>query len=157
MITPDERAFRADVEMAPFLLGAAEGRWRLIAIVWPHVMMGVTAKDGSEYVFRFSALGFPENPPTATLWDVGRNAQLATSSWPQSHGGRLGAVFRTDWKGGSALYLPCDREAIAGHDNWRTAMPSKIWSPSIGIVQYLELVHELLHSRDYVPPIRTAA
>jgi hypothetical protein len=32
-------------------------------------------------------------------------------------------------------------------------MPSKIWRPSDGIVQYLELVHELLHCRDYVSPL----
>ena len=58
-------------------------------------------------------------------------------------------MFRPDWKGGTALYLPCDRESIAGHDNWRHEMPSKIWRPSAGIVQYLELVHELLNCADY--------
>jgi hypothetical protein len=69
----------------------------------------------------------------------------------------VSAVFRTDWKNGTALYLPCDRESFAGHDNWRHEMPSKIWRPVDGIVQYLELVHELLQSRDYTAPVRAAA
>ena len=54
-------------------------------------------------------------------------------------------------------YLPCDRESFVGHENWRHEMPSKIWRPAAGVVQYLELVHELLHSRDYTPPLRAAA
>ena len=69
----------------------------------------------------------------------------------------MSSVFRSDWKGGIALYLPCDRVSIQGHDNWRTEMPSKIWRPTDGIVQYLELVYELLHSRDYVLADRAAA
>ncbi len=54
-------------------------------------------------------------------------------------------------------YLPCDRESFVGHENWRHEMPSKIWRPADGVVQYLELVNELLHSRDYTPPLRAAA
>ena len=69
----------------------------------------------------------------------------------------MASVFRPNWKAGSALYLPCDRESIRGHDNWRNEMPSKIWDPAKGIVHYLELVHELLNSADYVPPLRAAA
>ena len=66
-------------------------------------------------------------------------------------------MFRPDWKGGTALYLPCDRESIAGHDNWRHELPSKIWRPAAGINQYLELVHELLNCADYCAPVGAAA
>jgi hypothetical protein len=151
-MNPDEMALRADLAKPAFRAGVAEERWRLVSIDWPHAQIAVTAKDGREYTLRFNCANFPEAPPTAGLWDTGRNAQLASDLWPRSKGGRLGAVFRPDWKGASALYLPCDRESIAGHDNWRSEMPSKIWRPSAGIVQYLELVHELLNSRDYSPP-----
>jgi hypothetical protein len=156
-MTPDEKAFRADVAKAAFRAGAAEKRWRLLGVTWPHAVIAITAKDGREFVLRFNCAGFPASPPTAGPWDEKRNAILAFDLWPRSRGGRLGAVFRTDWKGGTALYLPCDREAIAGHDNWRAEMPSKIWRPSAGIVQYLELVHELLNCGDYAPPHRAAA
>ena len=156
MTAPDERAFRADVAKPNFRLGQLEGRWRLIEVNWPQAWIGVAAKDGREYALRFNAADYPQTPPTACPWDLGRQAILAFDQWPKG-GGRVGAVFNPGWKGGTALYLPCDREAIAGHDHWRTDMPSKIWKPDEGIVQYLELVHDLLHSRDYCPPAGTAA
>ncbi len=157
MTAPDERAFRADAATAAFRLGEQEGRWRHAAVTWPYALIGVTARDGREFILRFNLEGYPQSPPTAGPWDVERNAILAFDRWPRGNGGRLASVFRTDWKGGTALYLPCDRESIRGHDNWRTEMPSKIWDPTKGIVHYLELVHELLNSADYVPPLRAAA
>lgn len=157
MIAPDEAAFRADVAKATFRLGEVEGRWRLVEIAWPHAFITVIARDGCEYLLRFDCSGYPTTPPTAGPWDMQRNAVLAANCWPQGQGGRVGAVFRPDWKGGVALYLPCDRLSIEGHDNWRTEMPSKIWRPSVGITHYLELVHELLHCRDYRAPAVAAA
>ena len=157
MTAPDERAFRADVAKATFRLGQAEGRWRLLSIEWPFALIGATAKGGREWVLRFNCTGYPQSPPTGGPWDPARNAILAFDQWPRSRGGRVGSVFRTNWKAGSALYLPCDRASVIGHDNWRTETPSKIWRPSQGITQYLELVYELLHCRDYVPPVVAAA
>jgi hypothetical protein len=115
------------------------------------VEIAVAARDEHEYVLRFDCSGYPQNPPTARLWDSGKNAPLDVASWPKGDG-RIASVFRSDWKAGTALYLPCDRAAIEGHDNWRTQHPSKIWCPSKGIAQYLEIVHELLQSKDYVVP-----
>lgn len=142
---------------AAFHLGQAERRWRLISVGWPFAFIGVTAKDGREYVLRLNCAGYPQAAPTGGLWDLARNSILAFDLWPRGRGGRVSAVFRTDWKNGTALYLPCDRESFVGHDNWRTEMPSKIWRPANGIIQYLELVNELLHGRDYAPPLRAAA
>ena len=149
MIGPDQRAFEADVAKARFRLGVSEGRWRLVEFRWPDAFIGVTAKDGREFVLRMNCAGYPQAPPTGGPWDLQRDAILAFDLWPKGQGGRVSAVFRTDWKGGTALYLPCDRESLVGHDAWRNQLPSKIWRPAEGIVQYLELVHELLHSRDY--------
>jgi hypothetical protein len=126
-----------------------EGRLRILKTEWPHCYIAVKAKDGREHVLRFNCQGYPETPPTAGPWDIDQNKILDFAKWPKGNGGRLSAVFRTDWKDGSALYLPCDRVSIEGHDNWKTEMPSKIWRPTIGIMQYLELVHELLNCRDY--------
>jgi len=154
---PDERAFQADAAKPRFRLGEVEKRWRLVSLAWPFVYITITANDGHEYVFRFNCAGYPQSPPTAGPWDVTQSRVLPFAQWPRSGGGRLGAVFRTDWKNGTALYLPCDRESITGHDNWRTEMPSKIWKPAEGIVQYLELVHELLNSGDYSSPSCAAA
>ncbi len=157
MSGPDQRAFEADVAKAAFRLGAAEGRWRLVSVSWPFVFIGVSARDGREYILRLNCTGYPQAAPTGGPWDLNTNQVLAFDLWPRGRGGRVSAVFRTDWKNGTALYLPCDRESFAGHDNWRHEMPSKIWRPADGIVQYLELVHELLQSRDYTAPVRAAA
>jgi hypothetical protein len=157
VIGPDQRAFEADVAKATFRLGQAEGRWRLLSVAWPYVFIAVIAKDGREYVLRLNCTGYPQSPPTGGPWDMTTNQILAFDLWPRGQGGRVSAVFRTDWKNGTALYLPCDRESFVGHDSWRTEMPSKIWRPADGIVQYLELVHELLQSRDYSAPLRSAA
>ena len=148
-MAPDEKALRADLESGRFLAGAARRRWRLIAFDWPLVYISVVARDERGYLLRFDCSGYPHNPATARLWDPDRNVPLEVGLWPKG-GGRIAAVFRNDWKGGVALYLPCDRIAIEGHDNWRTEHPSKIWNPSSGIAHYLEVVHELLHCRDYV-------
>lgn len=146
---PDERAFRADVDRPDFRLGEVEQRWKLVSISWPHAVITITAADLREIALRFHLSGYPTILPTAQPWHLEHGAPLAHDLWPKSKGGRLGSVFNHGWKHGSALYLPCDREAIEGHDAWRTQMPSKIWRPTDGIVQYLEQVHELLNSRDY--------
>ncbi|HTA91570.1 MAG TPA: hypothetical protein VK745_18430 [Polyangiaceae bacterium] len=157
MQTPDERALRADLARAPFLMGEADGRWKLVEILWPHVFVTVKARDHHDYCFRFECSGYPETLPTGAPWDLVTKNWLSAGAWPQSRGGRVSTVFRSGWQGGTALYLPCDRTSIAGHDNWRTELPSKIWRPKEGLVQYLELVHDLLNCSDYTSPAVTAA
>lgn len=151
-VPPDERAFVADTIKANFRLGVLDHRFRLIKVEWPLVFIGVFASDDREYVLRFNCDGYPQRAPTAGLWSLETNAALEAARWPRSNGGRVSAVFNMGWKAGTALYMPCDREAIEGHDQWRHEMPSKWWRPSDGIIQYLEQVHELLHSRDYLVP-----
>jgi hypothetical protein len=148
---PDERAFAADVAKPAFRVAVSEGRWHLLHSNWPYALIAVKAKDGRQFVFRFDCQDYPQAPPTAGPWDMERNAVLPVEKWPRGRGGRVSAVFRPDWKGGTALYLPCDRQSFPGHEHWRTQIPSKIWQPAMGIVQYLEIIYELLHSRDYAP------
>lgn len=156
-MSPDQRAFEADLAKPAFRLGVAQGRWRHLSTQWPFALFAVTAADGEEHVLRLNCGGFPEEPPTGGPWDAQTNMILAFDRWPRGRGGRLSAVFRPDWQAGSALYLPCDRVSIAGHPNWHSEMPSKIWRPRDGITQYLELVHELLNCTDYSPLARATA
>ena len=151
---PDERAFQADVAKPAFRLGQARGRWQLERVTWPSVLISVTANDGRHFGFRFECSGYPQTPPTSSLWDLGRNERLAPRQWPigLSSGGRVSAVFRRNWEHGAALYLPCDRSTHSAHPEWVHGHPTMSWKPSDGIVHYLELVHELLNCPDYLPP-----
>jgi hypothetical protein len=154
---PDERALRAEVDKPAYRLACAEARWRVAAVQWPHVFAAVTATDGCEFGLRFDCSGYPALPPTGRLWDLATGTALPFDRWPRSKGGRVAAVFRTDWKGGTALYLPCDRVSREGHDNWAHETPTMIWRPERGLAQYLEIVHELLNCADYQPPLRAEA
>ncbi len=150
--SPDERALRADLEGAEFLLGVRDERWHIAAPVeWPYAHIAVSAaqreKAPKEYVFRFNCAGYPRGV-TASLWDLARKALPAISAWPAGRN-RVPSVFRPDWKSGSALYVPCDSVSIQGHDAWHTKHPSQCWSEKIGIVRYLEVLSELLNSSDY--------
>ncbi len=151
---PDEKAFRGDLLKAPFLLGELEGRWKLHSLEWPIALIDLTARDALPYRLRFDLTNYPSSPPTASLWSRESNVALPHGCFPRSRSGngRVKDVFRTDWMQGQALYLPCDRTALIGHDYWLQEMPSKTWQPSVGITHYLELVHELLTCPDYAPP-----
>ncbi|WP_299733365.1 hypothetical protein [uncultured Tateyamaria sp.] len=157
LLPPDERALRDDIAKPAFRLGVLDGKWLLADVKWPYLYVYVVAADSFEWLLRLDCAGYPQSPPTGGPWDLERDAVLPFDQWPKGKGGRLSAVFRPEWKGGTALYLPCDRLSVVGHDNWRSETPSKIWRPSDGVTQYLELVHELLHSQDYKPRTSAAA
>ncbi|HWQ38347.1 MAG TPA: hypothetical protein VNM24_07000 [Burkholderiales bacterium] len=148
---PDYRTLLEHLGAAPFVLGGRDGRWRLLRVAWPFADIAIAAalREGSpsEYAMRFECTGYPSGV-TGRLWDMEEDAPLRVARWPGGKS-RVPAVFRADWKGGSCLYLPCDRVTIEGHENWRTQHRSMCWSRSRGIVSYLEVVSELLTSKDY--------
>lgn len=154
-VPPDERVFRAHVESAAFQSGLDRGRWRPVRVEWPHALIAVAAapRPGgpAEYVLRFDCRNYPQDAPTARLWDLERDCPLETGRWPGGTG-RVSAVFRPEWQNGTCLYLPCDRVSAAGHHDWPAKHPSLTWSPDRDITLYLRAVHDLLHSRDYTGP-----
>jgi len=147
-----ETVLRAHLDAGPFQSGADRGRWRLVGLSWPHVVIAVSAAERpgapSEYAFRFECIGYPKMAPTAQPWSEADNVSLPHDRWPTGRH-RVPAAFNPNWKSGQALYLPCDRLAIAGHDPWLTQHPSLIWSPQRDITQYLQVIYELLNSSDY--------
>ncbi len=147
-MAPDEQSLCADLASARFLSGEDRNRWQYMTLEWPYLYVNVTARDRREYMLRLDCSGFPTTPPTGTFWDLSMNSKLAFDKWPQG-GERLKLAFRPDWKNGDALYIPCDRESIVGHDSWFAQYPQLIWKPAKGICHYLEVVHDLLQSRDY--------
>ena len=147
-MAPDEQSLRADLASARFLSGEDRNRWQFKKLEWPFVYINVIARDRREYTLRLDCSGFPTTPPTGAFWDLSMNGKLTFDKWPQG-GERLQLAFKPGWKNGDALYIPCDRESIVGHDCWFAQYPQLIWKPAKGISHYLEVVHELLQSRDY--------
>jgi hypothetical protein len=152
LLRPDEQAFQDEVDGGSFQLAVHLGRWRIVRFAWPLVDIEVAAspRPGApdNYGFRFDCTNYPQSPPTARLWDTATDALLPTNRWPAGRS-RVPAVFRPKWHKGACLYLPCDRQSISGHDNWRTQHPSLVWRPEKGVQLYLEALHELLNSSDY--------
>lgn len=147
-MTPDETSLRADLVSARFLSGEDRGRWEFKKLEWPHLYVNVTARDGRAFTLRLNCSGFPNQSPTGTFWDLATDTRLPFNQWPTG-GERINLAFKPGWKDGNALYIPCDRESIAGHDNWVSQYPQLIWKPAKGITHYLGVVHDLLQSRDY--------
>lgn len=154
--SPDYRTFMVATKDPSFVVGELDGRWRLCDVKWPIALIEISAAVGA-FTLRFDLSGYPAHSPTAQLWDQRTNARLADALWPRSKGGRVSMVFRTNWMSGTALYLPCDRVTINTHPAWRIEMPAQLWRPDGSIVQYLEVVYELLNSFDFVPPLAQAA
>jgi hypothetical protein len=146
--SPDEAVFRSHLERGAYVSGVDRGRWRLISVTWPRSVFGVAAalRDAAptELALGLELTNYPRDAPTAAFWDVDKNCRLDHQKWPTGTG-RVAAAFRH----GEFLYLPCDRLALPGHDQWRGSHPWMIWTADSDITLYLGIVHDLLHSRDY--------
>jgi len=151
-VPPDRAMLVQDLAAPEFRCGEIEGRWRRVAICWPHVIIAVSAparpQSPAEYGFRFECSGYRQNPATGQPWDLASNGPLPGTRWPTGPA-MVPSVFRPEWKQGLCLYLPCDRMSIEGHEAWRNDHPSRLWQPVRGIICYLEQVYELFHQSDY--------
>jgi len=147
-LSPGEKSLRRDFAAGRFLSGQAARRWQLLSINWPYAIIEVFAADGQAFGFRFECTGYPYAAVTAQPWEVVSNGPLAPGRWPKGSS-RIPLAFNPGWKGGACLYLPCDRQSIEGHDNWRHQYPSLLWDPAKGICKYLGIIHELLNSSEY--------
>ena len=147
-VAPDHTTLLGHLDAAPFLLGEMNGRWRLRDIAWPFVFVDVMARDGRAYTLRLQCDGYP-GAPTGAFWDLATGHWLAAHHWPRA-GARFGSALRTDWQNGNALYIPCDRTSIAGHEAWLQLHPAWVWSPAVGVARYLDVVWTMLNGDDYV-------
>ncbi len=152
-MTPDELVFRDHLCGGVFRSGETRGRWRLISVEWPKAVIAVRAAPResapNEYAFLFDPTGYPNQAPTCRLWDADRGVPLPQTDWPAgTPGSRLAHAFNPSWRQ-NAVYLPCDRVALEGHNGWRTQHPSLMWSPSKDITFFLGTLHDLLDSEGY--------
>lgn len=149
---PSQLLLARDLAAPEFRCGQVDGRWRLISQSWPHVVIAVSAAPRPdspvEFGLRFECSGYPQVAVTAQPWNLATDVPLAAHLWPR---GKLilPSVFRPEWKGGTCLYLPCDRVSMNGHEVWVRQHPNRLWQPARGIICYLEQVHDLLNQDDY--------
>ena len=149
---PDERVFREHLASPRFKNGVSRRKWRLARdISWPYVFIAVSAapKENSpgEFFLRFNLEGYPGAPPTATPWNMEKDAGLEENARPK--GGPVELTFRCDWEEGRALYAPFDRVALRSHPDWLEKYPYRSWNGNKDIVSVLEFLHEELNDAAY--------
>jgi len=146
---PDECILKSHLEEAPFLAGVDAGKWALCgeaeAIVWPMPIFWIRADQAvlpaGRIFLRFNMENYPQIAPTACPWNAEKNIRLEFALWPKGPG-NIAAVFNPNWNGGTALYAPCDRMAMAGHDAWQAKFPEWWWQSHFTIAKYLEFIHK---------------
>jgi hypothetical protein len=162
MSAPDQRLFAADLQSAPFRIGAFKGRWGIAEesarpsnTEWPRVFFWIAAAKRAAGPERFyvalDVKSYRSVPPTGTFWDPEAHVILPFGKRPKGRqNGRVARVFRTDWNNGTAFYHPYDRIAAEGHPNWKQEQRHLVWSEAHTIVDVLEELHGLLNSGEYL-------
>jgi hypothetical protein len=150
--SPDETAFRSDLDGEPFRVGALMGHWHLVESTWPRPIIAIAATPRlgapNEVQLRFELSGYPVHAPTSTPWDTTAQAPLSVDQRPA--GRRASNIFRRDgWNHGEGLYVPYDRLAMNGHENWKSEFPHLWWKSDCDITFYLQQIYEVLHDEDY--------
>ncbi len=151
----DEECFREHLEGFDFRQGEEAGRWSLHeddSVKWPNAVIWVAAPPRASGPDRFHLFfnlgGYPNEGPTAFLWDPATKAKLDPANWPKGVND-VHMALRATWNNANAIYAPWDRLAAAGHPDWLVKHAGLLWSPAHTIVHYLRLTHELLQSEDY--------
>jgi len=152
-MNPDESLFKQHLGEALFQIGVDDGSWGLCGtladIQWPCAVLWckATPKESGQkkYYFRFTLDGYSASAPTAVPWDINKNQPLEHAAWPRWTA-YLQKVFNPGWNNGTALYAPCDRKAMQGHEKWKEQHSAFWWFPGSNIVKYLRFLYRLLNS-----------
>jgi len=153
-VTAEEALFRSHLEGVPFRSGLDRERWGFPgepSVAWPHCILWVQCEPrfgaSARLSLRFDVTGYSAAAPNAVPWDTEKNQALTGEKWPKGPV-NVSKVFNPGWNSG-ALYAPCDRIAMAGHDAWKTVHPQWWWTPDSEITLYLEFVHRCLNPLDH--------
>lgn len=150
-MTPDEALFQAHIKETAFQSGVDRGRWGFAnsepPVKWPHKLLWVESDkrfaSSGRVILRFTLDGYPNSAPTAAPWDLDKRKILSPNEWPKGEG-NVSKVFNPGWNS-TALYAPCDRVAMQGHDQWKTTLACWWWNADKTIAMYLEFVHRCLN------------
>ena len=149
-MNPDEKMLNEHLNGAEFQLGTEDEKWGLVetSIDWPKrifwVQSSIPPLEQDRYYFLFDLENYPNTAPTSMPWDIELNKGLEFSKWPKGTE-RINAAFNHGWNNGTALYIPCDRIAMNGHETWRQQFPHVWWSSDKTIVHYLRTIYKYLN------------
>ena len=147
---PDEKIFSDHLGNVDFQLGLENYDWGIDEIErdWPNKIIWIKSHikiNGTEKIYLFFNLeNYPEQAPTSYPWDILKDTKLIASEWPKGNPS-INSAFNAGWKSGSALYIPCDRIAMQGHENWKQNHPDIWWTSDKTITHYLKTVFRLLN------------
>lgn len=160
-MTAAQRLADADLRRPEFLMGVDAAKWSLLepfsVATWPFVYTWIQAAPRANapdrLLVRWDLEGYNDQSPTGAFWDAESNTFLEPARWPKGRpGSPVAAVFKVDgWAApGRGFYHPYDRQARAGHNEWPTQDPQRIWTKDNTIVDFLHLVHRWLNCEDYI-------
>lgn len=144
-VNPAELALRHHLASASAADALSRGWLRIDDLSWPELTTTVIVPNG-QLTLRLELTGYPSQAPTGQPWDLAHGQPLPVTLWPA--GARASEVFSPGWSpsNGNALYLPLDRRAQIGHDSWATQHASYWWTAGNTVLDYLQLVREILRS-----------
>lgn len=146
--------FESHISQPEFRFGQEQGMWDVAnapsGIDWPKSVIWVqtlerVAGSGRVYLL-FDLTGYSEAAPTAVPCSAESGAVLPDAQWPRGNS-VIENVFRPGWRR-DALYLPCDRQALPGHNDWPQRFPHQLWATNPVITHYLRIVHQILNPPD---------
>ncbi|WP_395015320.1 hypothetical protein [Dongia sp.] len=146
-MAPDEAALRTDLASTRYRAGEVRGKWKQVGLEFPTTWFRVRAASRPSspdwFLLKMNCAGYRGIAPTAQLWNGPDGIALAPALRPHSANGLMTAF--SDWN--QCLYHPIDRVA---RDHWPGKHADLAWSPDKDVVDYLEVVHGLLHDPEYV-------
>lgn len=143
----DEIALRAGLESVAFRAGVLRGKWRFKRLRFPHLYIAIAAPKRAQgpswFLLRLECSNYPAVAPTGQLWDARTDGPLALAERPHHAGGVILAF--QDWQ--ACIYHPIDR---IGRPHWPDQYNDMAWRQSDDIVRFVETVHALINTAEYL-------
>lgn len=158
-MAPDERALVGQLQSTRFLAGVDEGRWRIVSLDFPMIVVRINAcdLDGVHCVsmeFQLVCDDFPAKAPFVQRWDYVNNSRPPAPDGPPgvkdalkdwTHKGKHGGVYRA-WQRYASV-----------HNNWAAKRPDEAWRRDRPLVFIMEQLYALVSEQADWLALRSAA
>lgn len=159
----DQAALLLHVRSARFRVGVEEGRWSVLQLAFPSLVVRVTGRNYDGIItttmdFQLLCDGFPVKAPFVQHWDFAAGQRPAPPIAPYAPPGVVDAL--KTWGetpsvyGG--IYRAWQRHA-ATHNNWAAKRPDEAWHRQRHLVFIMEKLYGLCSEQAAWLATRTAA